>query len=309
MPNPKRFRIGVDLGGTKIEAAVLDRDGGIVVRQRMASPRDDYGATVDAVSGLIRAVEDDAGGAGSVGVAIPGMVSPATGLVKHANSTWLMGRPLEQDLARALDRPVKLANDANCFALSEAVDGAAKDAKVVFGGILGTGCGAGIVIDRKVVEGANAIAGEWGHIPVPWPDDSETPPVSCYCGRENCLELYLSGTGLARDHALITGHQIKAEEIAALDEAGDAEANATFERFERRLAKSLSMIVTILDPDVIVLGGGLSNIDRIYRTVPQLMGDLVFGEELSTRLARHVHGDSSGVRGAAWLWDDEETAG
>ena len=287
MSNQQRFRIGVDLGGTKIEAAVLDPDGAIVVRQRMASPRDDYHATVDAVSGLIRAVEDKVGGTGSVGVAIPGMVSPATGLVKHANSTWLMGHPLEQDLARALDRPVLLANDANCFALS----------------------GAGIVIDRKVIEGANAIAGEWGHIPVPWPDDSETPPVSCYCGRDNCLELYLSGTGLARDHALITGHKIKAEEIAALDEAGDAEANATLERFERRLAKSLSMIVTIIDPDVIVLGGGLSNIDRIYRTVPDLMGDLVFGEELSTRLARHVHGDSSGVRGAAWLWDDEETAG
>ena len=306
MSGNQKFRIGVDLGGTKIEAAAIGGDGEIAVRRRVVSPRDDYQATVEAISGLVDAIEGEIGARGSVGVAIPGAVSPATGLVKNANSTWLIGHAFDADLATALARPVRLANDANCFALSEAVDGAAAGAAVAVGVIIGTGAGGGLVVNRRVIEGANAIAGEWGHNPLPWPQATEWPGPPCYCGKLGCIETFVSGTGLARDHLLVTGQAISAAEIAAGMAAGEARAEATFGRYELRLAKALASVINVLDPDVIVLGGGVSNVERIYRNVPRLVGRFTFSDEVKIDLKRHLHGDSSGVRGAAWLWSDED---
>ncbi len=285
------LRIGVDLGGTKIEALALARDGSEIFRKRVLTPRGDYEATLAAVAGLVR----DAG-PGTVGVGIPGALSRATGFVKNANSTWLIGRPLKEDLERALARPVRIENYANCFALSEAIDGAGKGARVVFGVILGTGVGGGIVIDGRVHVGRNAIAGEWGHNPLPLPGAKDLPLPACYCGRAGCIETYLSGRALEREHAALTGQSRSAREIAALD--GEA-----LERYVERLARALAGVMNVLDPDVIVLGGGLSNIERLYADVPRLWPRYVFSDQVATRLARHVHGDSSGVRGAAWLWD------
>jgi fructokinase len=270
-------RIGVDLGGTKIEALALDRGGRELMRKRIPTPNDDYDGTVRAVTGLILEIESLTKKTGKVGVGMPGALSCVTGLVKNANSTCLIGKPLKRDLENALHREVRLANDANCFALSEAVDGAGKDAEVVFGVILGTGVGAGIVVRGELLTGPNAIAGEWGHNPLPLPRDEDLPLPGCYCGRQGCIEAYLSGPALAKD----------GENLA---------------RYEERLARALAGVINILDPDVIVLGGGISNIPRLYANVPVLWRPHVFSDQVATRLAPPVHGDSSGVRGAAWLW-------
>ena len=295
-------RIGIDLGGTKTEGIALDARGEAVGRIRIASPRDDYAATVAAVAGLVRDLQRRVGLTASVGVGIPGAVSAATGLVKNANSTWLIGRPLQRDLEVALGQPVRLANDANCFALSEAIDGAGAGAHSVFGIILGTGTGGGVVIDGRVVNGANAIAGEWGHNPLPWPDDDERPGPRCYCGRDGCIETFLSGPGLAADHMAQTGVAIDAATIAARAAAGDATADASLRRYERRLARALASVINVLDPDVIVIGGGLSNVGRLYANVERAWAAWIFSDHVATRLCPPRHGDASGVRGAAWLW-------
>ncbi len=296
------MRIGIDLGGTKIEAVGLDDDGAVLARHRVATPRDDYGATVAAVAGLVANIENETGRTGSVGVGIPGAEQRATGLVKNANSVWLIGKPLRRDLADTLGRPVRIANDANCFAHSEAVDGAGAGSAVVFGVILGTGVGGGIVIDGRVLEGPNAIAGEWGHNPLPWPNDGERPGPPCYCGRHGCVETFLSGPGLARDDGQARGETLTPAEVVARAEAGDALAQAALARYEERLARALAGVINIVDPDVIVLGGGLSNLDRLYDNVPRLWHRFVFSDRVDTRLERARHGDASGVRGAAWLW-------
>lgn len=297
------MRIGIDLGGTKIEGIVLDEDGNAVERRRVATPAGDYEATLAAVTDLVQALERAGGAARSVGVGIPGIVSPASGLVKNANSTWLNGRPLDADLAHRLGRPVRVANDANCFAVSEAVDGAAAGADVVFGVILGTGVGGGLVVHGRIVTGRNAIAGEWGHNPLPWPDGDERPGPPCYCGRSGCLETFLSGPGLAADYRRAGGRSLPPDAIVAAADT-DPAAMAAVERYERRMARGLASVINVADPDVIVLGGGLSNVDRWYRTVPPLWGAWVFSDRVDTALVRARHGDSSGVRGAAWLWDD-----
>ena len=284
------LRIGVDLGGTKIEALALDPAGREVFRKRIPTPRGDYAATVAAVQSLV-----DQAGEGSVGVGIPGAESRASGLIKNANSTWLIGKPLARDLEAALGRPVRLENDANCFALSEALDGAGKEAAVVFGVILGTGVGGGIVVDRKLIRGVNAIAGEWGHNALPLPTGPDLPLPACYCGRKGCIETYLSGPGLSRDHEQRTGERLKAEDVVLHEE--------TMTRYEERLARALASVINVLDPDVIVLGGGMSNVRRLYTEVPRLWTRHVFSDRVATRLAPPVHGDSSGVRGAAWLWE------
>jgi fructokinase len=294
-------RIGIDLGGTKIEAISLDEQGHDRFRKRVATPRGDYGATLEAIASLIADAERAAGPA-TVGIGIPGAVSPATGLVKNANSTWLNGRPLAQDLEARLARPIRLANDANCLALSEAADGAAAGQTVVFAVIIGTGTGGGVVVNGRVVVGANAIGGEWGHNPLPWPEAEEWPGRPCYCGRTGCIETFLSGPGLSRDHQRATGQQLDAETIAARACGGDPLAAATLGRYEHRLARGLASIINVVDPDVIVVGGGLSNIDRLYRRVPEIWAEYVFSDHVATRIVKAMHGDSSGVRGAAWLW-------
>ncbi len=310
------MRIGIDLGGTKIEGIALDDDGVQVARTRIAAPRGEYEATIDAIVSLVRGIERDVGREGSVGVGIPGTLSPATGLVKNANSTWLIGRPLGDDLPRRLGRPVRFANDANCFALSEATDGAAAGAAIVFGVIIGTGTGGGIVVDGRVLVGANAVAGEWGHNPLPSPLDDERPGPACYCGRHGCIETFLSGPGLARDYLSATRRAgdpapetaqagaVTAEEIAARAAAGEPLAAACLARYEDRMARALASIINVVDPDVIVMGGGLSNINRLYVNVPALWGPHVFSDQVTTKLVRHRHGDASGVRGAAWLWNE-----
>lgn len=295
-------RIGIDLGGTKIEIAVLGADGVPALRRRVATPAGDYGATVAAIGRLVADAERERGARCTVGVAMPGALSLATGLVKNANSTCLIGRPLKADLESLLGREVRLANDANCFALSEAVDGAARGARVVFGVILGTGVGGGIVVGGEVLEGTNAIAGEWGHNPMPLAGDEPRPLPRCYCGREGCVETFLSGPGISADHERATGERLQADAIARRAGEGDAACEATLARHEERLARSLATVVNILDPDVIVLGGGLSNLPRLYGSVPALWGAHVFSDEVRTRLLPPAHGDSGGVRGAAWLW-------
>jgi len=285
------LRIGVDLGGSKIEAVALAPDGRETLRKRVLTPRGDYAGTLAAVTSLVAEI-----GPGNVGVGMPGTLSRLTGLVKNANSTWLIGRPLKEDLERALARPVRLENDANCFALSEAIDGAGAGARGVFGVILGTGVGGGIVVERQLLVGRNAIAGEWGHNPLPLPGPKDLPLPRCYCGRAGCIETYLSGPGLEREHRSLTGEERSAREVALAD--GEA-----MQRYVERLARALAGVVNVLDPDVIVLGGGLSNIDRLYRDVPQLWTRYIFSDHVTTRLLRNVHGDSSGVRGAAWLWN------
>jgi fructokinase len=285
-------RVGIDIGGTKIEALAIDARGREIFRKRIPTPRGDYAATIEAVRMLVAEA-----GSGSVGVGIPGAVSQVTGLVKNSNSTWLIGKPLKDDLEKAIGREVRLENDANCFALSEATDGAGKGARVVFGVILGTGVGGGIVVDGKVVTGANAIGGEWGHNPLPAPTAADVPHPDCYCGRKGCIETYLSGPGLSRDHEARTGQRLSPEEIVSL-------ADQSFERYAERLARSLAGVINVLDPDVIVLGGGMSNVGRLYTEVPRLWTRQVFSDHVATRLAPPVHGDSSGVRGAAWLWEE-----
>ena len=302
MEQPERsVRIGIDLGGTKIEGIALDgrREA---ARLRVDTPRDDYAATVEAVATLVETLEQRAGDRGSIGIGIPGTLSPASGLVKNANSVWLIGRPLLDDLRRRLNREVRIANDANCFTVSEAADGAAAGAAVVFGVIVGTGTGAGIVVNGQVIIGANAIAGEWGHNPLPWPNDDERPGPDCYCGANGCIETFLSGPGLTADHARRTGRTESSARIVSLAASGDAAAEATLVRYEKRMARALASIINVLDPDVIVLGGGMSNIERLYENVPRLWAPFVFSDVVTTRLVRARHGDASGVRGAAWLW-------
>lgn len=307
------MRIGIDLGGTKIEGLALADDGRELARRRITAPRGNYDDTVQAIVDLVAELES-AVAAGTpdavarqarptVGIGIPGAISPASGLIKNANSTWLNGHPFESDLARALARPVRLANDANCFALSEATDGAAANAAVVFGVIIGTGTGGGLVVNGRVVVGANAIAGEWGHNPMPAPQDDERPGPECYCGRFGCIETFLSGPGLVRDYIVHGGEDVAAIDIAARAGRGDARASACLDRYERRLARALASVINVVDPDVVVLGGGLSNISRLYDRVPALWAEHVFSDRVATQLRPARHGDASGVRGAAWLWD------
>lgn len=297
------LRLGIDLGGTKIELAALDAAGSIVFRERVATPAGDYDATVAAVTALVQKTEHELGERGRVGIATPGAISLKTARIKNANSTCLNGRALKEDLERRLDREVRMANDANCFALSEAIDGAARGASVVFGVILGTGVGGGIVVHGRVLQGANAIAGEWGHNPLPLPGPEDHPLPLCYCGRRGCVETYLSGPGMSADHAQANGERIGADEISRRAAEGDAACAATLARYERRLARSLGTVINIVDPDVIVLGGGLSKLERLYTEVPRLWSGHVFSDEVRTRLVPPMHGDSSGVRGAAWLWE------
>ena len=296
------MRIGIDLGGTKIEAVALDGNGHERFRHRVPTPRGSYDGTIEAVASLVDRAEAVVGSS-TVGIGMPGVISPATGLVKNANSTWLNGRPLAEDLASRLGREVRLANDANCFALSEATDGAAAGKTVVFGVILGTGVGGGLVVCGRVVTGANAISGEWGHNALPWPEHDERPGPDCYCGRQGCVETFLSGPGLSNDHLRRTGVTMDAATIVAEAARGDGAAQATVARYEERLARGLASIINVLDPDAIVLGGGLSNIAQLYDCVPRLWAKYVFSDAVVTRLVRASHGDSSGVRGAAWLWE------
>lgn len=296
-------RIGIDLGGSKIEAIALDQNARELLRLRVPTPVGDYRATLAAVAGLVDDIEKQTGQRGTVGVGTPGAVSRGSGRIKNSNSVCLIGRPLGEDLAALLGREVRLANDANCFALSEAADGAAAGAEVVFGVIIGTGTGGGIVVRGRALEGPNAVAGEWGHNPLPWPRDAERPGPLCYCGKRGCIETFLSGPGLARDHESATNQNLAAAEIAQRAERGDAACIATLDRYEDRLARGLATVINILDPEVIVLGGGLSNIARLYRNVPRRWGSYVFSDRVDTRLVPARYGDSSGVRGAAWLWD------
>jgi len=298
------MRIGVDLGGTKTEIVALDEDGRVLDRARVASAQGDYAATVATIAGLVAASEARTGRRGTVGVGIPGVVDPASGRVRGANSTWLNGRPLATDLGAALGREVRLANDANCFAVSEATDGAAAGARCVFGVIVGTGCGGGIVIDGRPLTGRHAIAGEWGHNPLPWPEPGEWPGPVCWCGKAGCLEIWISGTGLARDFAAVSGRAEPAERIAVLAEEGDAAAEAALARHEDRMARALAVVVNLIDPDIIVLGGGLSRMERLYRNLPALIAPhlFTFAADADIAIVPPRHGDASGVRGAAWLW-------
>ena len=299
------MRIGIDLGGTKTEVIALADGGQTLFRHRLPTPKNDYQATIDTIVKLLAQAEAAIGKTGTVGVGIPGSISPYTGIVKNANSTWLNGRALDQDLQRALKRTVRLENDANCFAVSEATDGAAGGASLVFGVIIGTGCGAGIAINGRSLKGGNGTAGEWGHNSLPWMDDSEqriAAQTTCYCGRQGCIETFVSGSGFVADFRRMTGLKLSGAQIIALAEQQNSQAKQAIEHYEQRLAKSLAHIVNILDPDAIVLGGGMSNVDRLYRTLPKLIKPWVFGRECETPILKALHGDSSGVRGAAWLW-------
>ena len=295
------MRIGIDLGGTKIEGITLADGGDITQRQRVDTPKS-YDATIEAIAGVVRGLEDAAGERGTIGIGIPGTVVAATGLVKNSNSVCLNGQPLHRDLETRIGRPVRLMNDANCFALSEAADGAAAGASIVFGVILGTGVGGGVVVEGKALIGANQISGEWGHNPLPWPSIEEIPGPPCYCGKRGCIETWLSGPGLVHDHAAVTGRELTTREIVAAAAAGDAGARATMARYHDRLARGLASVIDILDPDVVVLGGGMSNIAGLAEAASAGLPRWVFSNTVATRVVPNVHGDSSGVRGAAWLW-------
>jgi len=299
------YRIGVDLGGSKIEAAAIDPAGRVRARRRIATPAGDYAGTIAAIADLVAALERELGAQGSVGIGIPGTIVAKTGLVKNANSIWLNHRPFGRDIEAVLGRPVRFANDADCFALSEATDGAAAGCATVFGVILGTGVGGGIVIDGRLLSGANAIAGEWGHNPLPAPRSDELPGPPCYCGRSGCIETFLSGPGLAADHRRHAGGNLSGPQIAAGAAAGDALCRATLERYVDRLARALAHVINLIDPHAIVLGGGLSSLPLLYHEVPARWGRYVFSDTVVTRLLPPRHGDASGVRGAAWLWPPE----
>lgn len=294
------MRLGIDLGGSKIEIIALDIAGEELLRRRVPTPQGDYAATLDAIVGLVQYAEDELQQSGTVGIGTPGAISLATGRLKNSNSVCLNSQPILHDLEQRLARPVRIQNDANCFALSEAVDGAAAGADVVFGVILGTGVGGGIVVSGRVLGGANAIAGEWGHNPLPWPNAQELPGAMCYCGKFGCIETWLSGPGMARH---FNRADYDARRIVAAAEAGEVSGKQAMQQYEDRLARALAQVINILDPDAIVLGGGMSNIARLYENVPKLWGRYVFSDRVDTRLVKNLHGDSSGVRGAAWLWD------
>jgi len=298
------MRIGIDLGGTKIEAIALNDKGQEVYRKRIDSPQGSYQKTINAICNLIIKIETTMQATGTVGLGIPGTLSPQSGLVKNANSTWLIGQPLKNDLETKLNREVRIENDANCFVVSEATDGAAQNAEIAFGVIIGTGTGGGIYVRGQSIIGANAIAGEWGHNPLPWPSSQELPGRECYCGKRGCIETWLSGPGLVKDHQAHNMLQqiITAKELVNLSERGDEYAEISLQRYEKRLAKSLASIINIIDPNVIVLGGGMSNVNRLYSNVPALWDEFIFSDHVETQLVPPMHGDSSGVRGAAWLW-------
>ena len=299
------IRFGIDLGGTKIEIIALDAAGRELLRRRIPTPQGDYAGTLRTIAALVDAAESELGERGRIGVGIPGAESMIDGRIKNANSTCLNGQPLQQDLEALLRRPLRLANDANCLAMSEAADGAGADARTVFAAILGTGVGGGIVVDRKLLVGANAVAGEWGHNPLPLPEADDLPLPACYCGRAGCIETYLSGPGLAADHLRHGGESVDAASIARRAAAGERASQASLERYEARLARALAGVINLLDPEVIVLGGGLSQVARLYENVPRLWPAHVFSDTISTRLLPARHGDASGVRGAAWLWPAE----
>ena len=296
------MRIGIDLGGTKIEGIALDDSGEQIWRQRVDTPAGDYAATLQTIVELVLQIEADTGQSGSVGIGSPGALSPESGLLRNSNSVCMNGKPVKQDLEQKLNREIRISNDANCFALSEAIDGAAQGAAVVFGVIIGTGTGAGIVVNGQVLEGPNAIAGEWGHNPLPWPLDDERPGPDCYCGKQGCIETFLSGPGLSQAYEKLAHVQMTAIDIVARARAADPIAVRCVDAYEDRMARSLAHVINILDPDVIVLGGGMSNIRRLYGNVPGLIKQYVFSDVLNTRLLPPKYGDSSGVRGAAWLW-------
>jgi fructokinase len=296
------MRIGIDLGGTKIEALAIDDAGIELVRHRVPTPRNDYAGTILAMADLVHQIERETAQTGTVGAGIPGTISNLTGLVKNANSTWLNGQPLREDLSAQLAREIRIANDANCLAVSEATDGAAAGKAVVFGVILGTGCGGGLAFNGHVHDGRNGVGGEWGHNPLPWATPAELPGPLCYCGQHGCLEMWVSGTGVARDFAEATGRTLSTQQILAASETGDPDAIACVERLEDRLARGLAQVVNIVDPDVFVFGGGLSKAARIYPNIARRLQDFVFGREVNTPLLQAKYGDSSGVRGAAWLW-------
>lgn len=299
-----RYRLGIDLGGTKIEIIALDATGRECLRQRVPTPKEDYMAILSAVVGLVRSAESALHlppGAASVGIGTPGSLSRATGLLRGSNSVCLNGTPIKEALEERLGQPIAIANDANCFALSEATDGGGRGGEVVFGVILGTGVGGGLVVRGHALDGPNGIAGEWGHNPLPWPRDDERPGLPCFCRHPGCIETFLSGTGLSRNHAKLTGNNLSSREIVERAAAGDAACESSLQRYDERLARALAHVINIVDPDVIVLGGGMSNVDRLYTNVPRLWGAWVFSDRVDTKLVRNVHGDSSGVRGAAWL--------
>ena len=298
------MRIGVDVGGTKVEAALMNSDGELIVRRRIATPRNDYAAAVGAITDIVREVERQAGQPCSVGFCIPGTISPATGKVKNAHNSPFNNHFLDKDIESALGRPIRMVNDANCFALSEAIDGAAAGANIVFGVILGTGCGGGVVVDGKPLIGTNAIAGEWGHNIMPWMQDDEVPGLPCTCGKTGCIETFLSGTGFAAHHLQETGESLTPADIAARAFKGDEVCDASLTRYENRLARALASVINLIDPDVIVLGGGVSNIERLYENTPRYWEKWIFSDHVSTRLVAPKFGDSSGVRGAAWLWPE-----
>ncbi len=296
------MRIGVDLGGTKIEAVALDDTGSELAKQRVATPRGNYLGTLDAIAELVSALEQQTGQSGTVGVGMPGSFSTVTGVVRNANSTWLIGQPFDHDLQARLGREVRFANDANCLAVSEAVDGAGAGAAVVFAVILGTGVGGGVALNGKVHNGHNAIGGEWGHNPLGWMEPEEFPGPDCYCGKRGCIETFVSGTGFEQDFLRTTGERIRGLEIVARAASGDADADAALQRYEHRLARSIATLANVLDPDVFVLGGGMSNLPQIYETLSRLVPNWTLGGEFTTPIRPAKHGDSSGVRGAAWLW-------
>ncbi|WP_369788869.1 fructokinase [Rouxiella sp. WC2420] len=299
------MRIGIDLGGTKIEVIALSEEGHELFRKRVDTPRNDYQKTLKAIEGLIHDAEKETGHRGSVGLGIPGTLSPFTGKVKNANSVWLNGQKLDEDLALLLGREVRIANDANCLAVSEATDGAGAGKKTVFAVIIGTGCGSGIALHGEAHAGGNGIAGEWGHNPLPWQDEDEIrfqQEVPCYCGKSGCVETFVSGTGFTEDYFRLSGQRLKGNEIMGLVDQDDPIAELALGRYERRLAKALAVVINTLDPDAIVLGGGMSNVDRLYNTLPLMIRQWVFGGECETPILKAKHGDSSGVRGAAWLW-------
>jgi len=296
------MRIGIDLGGTKTEIIALGSDNDLLIRRRIDTPQGEYEGAIKTICTLIQEVETELGEQGSIGIATPGAVSPASGLIKNANSTCLNGRPFHVDLANALNREIRIANDADCFALSEAVDGAAAGAATVFGVIIGTGTGGGVVVNRQLLSGPNAIAGEWGHNPLPWPRADELPGSKCYCGQHGCIETFLSGPGFARHFQAQHQLTLNAKEIVELADQGDQRAITSLRLYEDRMARALASIINVIDPHVIVLGGGLSNIACLYENVPALWGKYVFSDRVDTRLVQAQHGDSSGVRGAAWLY-------
>jgi fructokinase len=306
MAQERRARIGIDWGGTKIEALAMDADGGEIRRVRIPTPRNDYERSVQATAELVASIEREVGTTGPIGVGIPGTIVPGTGLVKNANSTWLNGKPFEKDLSEAMGRAVRCVNDANCLAISEATDGAAMGYGVVFAAILGTGCGAGIAVQGRMHSGPNGVAGEWGHNPLPWQRPEEYPGEPCYCGQRGCIERWLCGPALEEDYRRASGRALSGAEIVAAAEAGEAQAAAAMERYEDRLARALAHVVNLLDPDIIVLGGGLSRIERLYRNVPPKIAGRAFGGSAITQMVAAKHGDSSGVRGAARLWVEPE---